>query len=242
MTNEIENLVIYQDEALLVINKPAGLPTLVDGYYPDAPYLLGLVKKTIQPVWVVHRLDRQTSGVILFALSAQAHRNLNIQFEKRETQKIYHAIVNGIPSWDRKTVNLRLRVNGDRKHRTVVDAMRGKPSSTTLQIIETYLKYSLISAEPHSGRTHQIRAHLAAIQLPIVVDPLYGDGQSLTIPDQTEISNNQYPTNITRLERLGLHAYQICLSHPTTHKPIEFFAPYPEDFSQVLDSLKKSCL
>lgn len=231
---------IYQDAALLVLNKPAGLPTLVDGYNSDAPYLLGLIKETFDPVWVVHRLDRQTSGVILFALNAQAHRNLNIQFEKREAQKTYHALVNGIPSWDQKTVNLRLRANGDRKHRTMVDAARGKPACTEFQVMEIYQANSLIAARPHTGRTHQIRVHLSAIQLPIVVDALYGDGKPLSIQKPNEKSNPEHLSERILLSRLGLHAYQISFFHPTTQQPVEFFAPYPEDFSQTLDVLKFS--
>ncbi len=78
---------MHIDEQLLVVNKPAGLPTLVDGYNPSAPYLLGTLRQNIDPLWVVHRLDKETSGVILFARTAEAHRNLNAQFEQRQVQK-----------------------------------------------------------------------------------------------------------------------------------------------------------
>ncbi len=172
------DLVIWHDDALLVVNKPAGLPTLVDGYDPQAPFLAGILKKDWDPLWIVHRLDRQTSGVIIFARTALAHRDLNIQFEKRLAQKTYHALVIGSPDWSEKSISLPLRANGDRKHRTVIDAQRGKAARTDFSLLETFADYALVAAQPRSGRTHQIRAHLAAIGHPIVMDLLYGPKSS----------------------------------------------------------------
>ena len=148
--------ILWQDEALLVADKPAGLPCLVDGYDPDAPYLFGLLKEAFPPLWVVHRLDRHTSGVIVFARSAEAHRALNRQFEQRSVTKTYHALINGNPDWSENTINIRLRPNGDRKHRTIVDARNGKPAITVVRVLERFGPYSLVEAQPQTGRTHQI--------------------------------------------------------------------------------------
>ena len=130
--------ILYQDEALLVGDKPAGLPTLVDGYQPDAPYLVGLLKARFEALWVVHRLDRETSGVMVLARSAEAHRSLNTQFEQRQAHKLYHALAIGAPEWDETTVTLPLRPNGDRRHRTLIDPRLGKPAATRLRVIERY--------------------------------------------------------------------------------------------------------
>ncbi len=214
-------MTLYADDDLLVVNKPANLPTLVDGYHPEAPYLLSLLKAEYGELWVVHRLDRQTSGVIVFARSAAAHRALNIQFEKRQTEKVYHVLAQGAPAWESKTVNLPLLADGDRRHRSVVDAVRGKPSATELRLLERYADYALIEAIPRTGRTHQIRAHLAALGHPIVGDQLYG-GKALE-----------------GLKRLGLHASRIKFHHPATGDEVEFHAPTPDDLTQVLKALRQ---
>jgi tRNA pseudouridine32 synthase / 23S rRNA pseudouridine746 synthase len=95
--------IIHQDEHILVIDKPAGLPVLPDGWEKDAPYLVKMLEEEFGKTWIVHRLDKVTSGVMVFARTAEAHRALNIQFEDREADKVYHAIVEGEPKWKEKT-------------------------------------------------------------------------------------------------------------------------------------------
>ncbi|NWF63192.1 MAG: hypothetical protein HXY38_02700 [Chloroflexi bacterium] len=92
--------VLHQDGSILVFNKPAGLPVLAEGWDKEAPFLAKMLKEQVGEVWVVHRIDKGTSGVIVFALTAEAHRSLSIQFERREVKKIYHAVVNGTPNWE----------------------------------------------------------------------------------------------------------------------------------------------
>jgi RluA family pseudouridine synthase len=223
MDFNLSERILYIDDALLVVDKPAGLPTLVDGWNPEAPYLLGLLREKYGPLWVVHRLDRETSGVIVFARTAEAHRSLNMQFEGRKmerVEKVYHAVAAGAPEWDEKTVKLPLRSNAGHRHRTVVNPRRGKPAHTDFRVLRRLDKYTLVEAQPHTGRTHQIRVHLAAVGLPIVGDKLYGppaDGDEInTIP------------------RAALHAYSLRLLHPTMGRKVVFEAPYPDDFKQLL--------
>lgn len=224
------NLALYLDEALLVVNKPAGLPTLVDGYQRDAPYLAGQLNEVYGRVWVVHRLDKDTSGVIVFARTAQAHRELNNQFEQRQASKVYHALVIGQPEWDEKAVDLPLRPNGDRRHRTVIDPQRGKQASTALRILERFEGYALVEATPRTGRTHQIRAHLAAVGHPLIADELYR-GPGRVEPGAT--------VNPTVIDRLGLHARSLALIHPLSGQPQHFEAPYPQDFAGALEKLRQ---
>jgi tRNA pseudouridine32 synthase/23S rRNA pseudouridine746 synthase len=216
--------VLFVDDHLLVVSKPAGLPTLVDGYHPEAPFLAGILKETYPALWVVHRLDRQTSGVIVFARTAAAHRLLNTQFEQRQAAKTYHALVQGVPTWDSQNVRLPLRPDGDRRHRTVVDPQRGKPAETDLLVLECFEQHALLQATPHTGRTHQIRLHLAALGHPIVSDPLYGG------------------TELPGLPRLGLHAYLLRLFHPASGEQIEFTASYPEDLEQAINVLRQEII
>jgi tRNA pseudouridine32 synthase / 23S rRNA pseudouridine746 synthase len=219
------SLLIWSDDDLLVANKPAGLPTLVDGYHPQAPYLAGILRQAYAPLWVVHRLDRETSGVIVFARTAQAHRELNRQFEQRQASKVYHALAAGAPDWETRTCHLRLRPDGDRRHRTVVDARQGKTAETAIRVLERLGAFCLLEAVPHTGRTHQIRAHLAALGLPIAADALYGG------PPAAEGS--------LPIARLALHAARLSLLHPLDGLPRQFDAPYPPDFAGCLEVLRQ---
>jgi RluA family pseudouridine synthase len=246
MQIRLADLVLWEAEEFLVINKPAGLPTLVDGYHKDAPYLLGVLRQAYDPLWVVHRLDRDTSGVMVFARTSGAHRELNIQFEKRQAVKSYHALVASDLPWNEKTVKLALRPDGDRKHRTVVDARHGKPALTELRVLRRfgtfYSVYSLVEAIPHTGRTHQIRVHMAAQGYPIVADRLYGDGRGVYLSDLKIGFKGQAEAEKPLLGRMGLHARSITLLHPVTGEQLCFEAPYPKDFIQTLRWLRRANL
>lgn len=218
--------VLWVDESLLAVDKPAGLPTLPDGYDRSAPHIRSLLEPHFGRVWIVHRLDRQTSGVLVVARSAQAHRALNTQFDQHTVCKLYHALVNGCPSWEEKTVEIPLQPDGDRRHRTVPSA-RGKSAITHLRVLERLGEYTLLEAAPRTGRTHQIRAHLAALGFPLVADDLYGGGQALSVPGRT------------LLARCGLHAFSLAVAHPLNGQEIRLEAPHPPDLAEALATLRR---
>jgi len=225
MNYDLSGLILVADEAVIVVNKPAGLRTLPDGYHLELPYLRGILEPEYGRLWITHRLDRETSGVIVLARTAESHRCLNNQFEKRQIIKKYHSLVKGNPDWNDKEIKLPLRVNGDRRHRSVVDQRNGKPAWTRIQLIEKLGGYCLVEAEPRTGRTHQIRAHLAAIGMPVLEDLLYGTSES--VKQEKSLIN-----------RPALHALSISFLHPTTQAKVFVQAPYPEDFWFALSQLR----
>ncbi len=211
--------ILYQDEQILAVNKPAGLPVLPDGWEKDAPYLVKILEEEHGKIWIVHRLDKTTSGVIIFARTAEAHRALNIQFENHDADKIYHAIMEGDPKWNEKTAKFPLRANVGNKHRTAVDDKNGKPSETRYRILKRYQAGALVEAKPMTGRTHQVRVHAYALGHPLVGDILYG-------ASETDL-----------ISRPALHAYSLAITHPETNERLTFKSEHPEDFVSALERL-----
>lgn len=214
--------IIHKDDQILVINKPANLPVLPDGWDKDAPYLVKLLEEEYEKVWVVHRIDKITSGIIIFALTAEAHRSLNIQFEKHQVEKKYHAIVNGNPPWEEKVTKFPLRVNVGHKHRTMVDNKNGVRSETRLKVLKRNQATTLVEAMPMTGRTHQIRVHLYALGFPLLGDILYS-------APETDL-----------IARPALHAYSLSFTHPVSNQLMTCTAPYPDDFIQALNKKSQS--
>ncbi|MBL8061668.1 MAG: RluA family pseudouridine synthase [Anaerolineales bacterium] len=212
--------IIFQDASILVVNKPADLSVLPEGWDKDAPYLVRMLEEKYGKVWVIHRIDKITSGVIVFALTAEAHRSLNIQFEKHEVEKAYHAIVNGLPRWEEKVTKFPLRVNVGHKHRTMVDDRNGMRSETRFKILERYQASALVEAVPMTGRTHQIRVHAYAVGYPLLGDILYSAPETDVIP------------------RPALHAYSLGFTHPETGAKMTFQAVYPDDFQAAVNLLR----
>jgi tRNA pseudouridine32 synthase / 23S rRNA pseudouridine746 synthase len=209
---------VFSDDSLLVVNKPAGLPVLPDGWEKDAPYLVRQLEEQFGKIWVVHRLDKVTSGVMLFARTAEAHRTLNQLFETHAVHKVYHAIVVGNPKWDEHTARHPLRINVGHTHRTVVDHGQGKPSETAFRILERFQGFSLLEALPATGRTHQVRVHAYALGFPLLGDTLYSAPKT------------------DRIGRPALHARR--MEFEFNAKPFTFTVPYPDDFTKALDGLR----
>ena len=221
--------VLYCDPALLVINKPAGLPTLPDGYHKEAPHVKSVLEPLYGRLWIVHRIDKETSGILALARSPEAHRCLNKQFEQHTIEKVYHALVRGQADWKTFTTSLPLRADGDRRHRTIIDPHQGKSATTHLRILERFPGWAWVEASPQTGRTHQIRAHLAALGLPLAGDLLYGGKDQLFPLD---------PSGTPLISRLCLHAQNLTFQHPLSNDRLTLTAPYPEDLLGVLNHLR----
>ncbi|HWQ04768.1 MAG TPA: RluA family pseudouridine synthase [Longilinea sp.] len=227
--------ILYLDDHILAINKPAGLRTIQDGFEPKLAHVRSALEPQFGRLWVVHRLDKETSGVLLLARSAAVHQSLNNQFTNREIKKEYRALCSGNPDRNDWDIELPLRINGDRSHRTIVDIEYGKPAKTGITVIKRFPGgYCLLSAVPGTGYTHQIRAHLAACSLPIIGDPLYQAKPYSAIMTKLEVVSSNRPI---QANRLGLHAYEITFFHPVKQQTCHIQAPYPDDFVNLLDQV-----
>jgi RluA family pseudouridine synthase len=231
--------ILYEDDALFVVNKPAGITSIPDGFRPDDPDLVSILEPELGRLWVVHRLDKETSGAMVFARDDDTHRALNEQFEDRDVSKTYHALVVGSPDWAERTVNAPLRVNADRHHRTLVDHDIGKPAVTHFRVLEKLRRFTLLEAQPETGRTHQIRAHCKFLGLPILCDGVYGDSKPLLLSEIKRGYRSSAHEERPLLARLALHAFQLEVTHPQTQKRMTFEAPYPKDLRAAVNQLAK---
>lgn len=231
---------IYSDEDIIVLNKRSGILIAADRYNPDAPRLDLLAQEEFGKLYAVHRIDKDTSGIIIYARNLQAQRNLSMQFENRQVNKTYHALVYGHPLWEDLHVDLKLKPDGDNRHRTVVDKKFGKPSITDFHNFGSCGPYSWIEAKPKTGRTHQIRVHLAANGLSIVCDPLYsGNQKPLRLSEIKKKWNGDEDEERPLLSRLALHAYKIEISHPKSGEKMIFTASYPKDMEASRKQIAK---
>lgn len=210
--------IIFEDEDLLLVDKPAGLLSVPDGYQKDLPHVRKLLQPDHGSLWLVHRLDKDTSGLMMLAKNASAHRELNRQFKEREVEKFYLCLASPPPDWQAKTVDLPLKINLGRQHLTKADPVFGKPATTNFQTLAVQKDMAALVCSPLTGYRHQIRAHLYALGIGILGDPLYQPQRN----------------SETSYSRLMLHAFGLRLKHLTSGERCSWFAPIPEAFSDVV--------
>ena len=223
--------IVFENSDLVVVNKPAGMVvhpsaghdtgTLVNAVLAHAPDIQGIGGE-IRP-GVVHRLDKDTSGLILMAKNDRTHRYLQEQFRSRDVEKIYLALVDGAPPTESGLVDAAIgRDSSNRKRMAIVPLHRGREAVTEYHVLETFTEYSLIEAHPVTGRTHQIRVHLAFIGCPIVGDTIYG---------------RKKPS--AGIKRHFLHAARITIRIPGEDEPRTFEAPLPANLANLLADLRR---
>ena len=234
--------VIYKDADIAALDKSSGLLVAADRWNPAAPRL-DLAAASLcgdgERLFAVHRIDKETSGLVVYALNSEAHKSLCAQFEARKVKKAYHALIYGNPAWQNVTVSEPLRMDGDREHRTVPDRRRGKAAETRFFNLGSCGPYSWIEARPVTGRTHQIRAHLRVLGYSIVCDALYGRARPLYLSDFKGSWRGDKLEEKPLIGRLALHAFKIAFAHPATGEAVEFSAPYPRDLNAARFQLAK---
>ena len=237
--------VLYEDEAIVAINKSPGMVvhpgkgnwtgtmTSALAYHFEN---LSTVGGPTRP-GIVHRLDRDTSGVIVVAKTDRAHLSLAMQFEQRETEKEYFAIVAGVPDRDRDVIEMPIGAHPSNREKMAIraDHTTSKHAHSFYEVEERFTGFATIRVFPKTGRTHQIRVHLAHIGCPVLCDRLYGGRSQLTLEELSE----KYEEDEVLLKRQALHAARLRVQHPIKNEPIEFVAPLPDDLANTIAILRK---
>lgn len=230
--------VVFEDDDIIVLNKPSGLLVLPDRYNLEIPSLQTMLGEKYGRIYVVHRIDRGTSGLIIFAKTVDSHRLLNAQFESRDAEKVYQAICIGESRSEEGMIDVPIAEDPKVKGGMRVDRKEGKLSVTAYKVIEQFAAYSHIEVRPETGRTHQIRVHLSSIGLPILGDLRYGGGESFflsSIKPTYRSTGEEKPL----LNRTALHAEKMSITHPTSARRMSFEVPIPKDMRIVLNYLRK---
>jgi len=233
--------VVYEDDDLIVVNKPAGIVV-----HPGAGAKTGTLANALAFHFqnlsttggaarpgIVHRLDKDTSGLLLVAKTERAHENLADQFRAREVFKSYVALVHGQIEQDRGEIDQ--PIARDPRHRTRMAIVRGGRSALSIyRARERFDRFTLIDVELKTGRTHQIRVHLASIKHPVVGDETYGSGRDNTVADP------KIRSHIAKLGRQFLHAEKLGFSHPKSGERLNFTSPLPTELQKLLDTIRSA--
>jgi len=235
--------ILYRDEGTLCVFKPAGIPVIPDRR-PKGSTAVELCRKMLAPEGLrpkpVHRLDKHTSGVLMLALTKEYVHPLGELFAQRQVEKIYLAFVRGTPRPAEGEIDLAIGTDRKKATRMVIDRARGKPALSLFKTLKTWNGYSLVEVRPKTGRTHQVRVHLAHIKHPILCDALYGGGDAFhlsTIKPDYRIGRGRRERPI--LNRQALHAAELRFRSPATGKDVVVKAPLPEDLVILQGKLEK---
>jgi RluA family pseudouridine synthase len=233
----LENL--YEDDSMIVINKPAGLLTIPDRYDSSKENLYSILKDHFGEIFIVHRLDKDTSGAIVFAKTPEAHRSLCIAFEERKTEKKYLAILSGVPREKAGVIDLSIAESPAGKGMMMV-SKKGKEAITEYTVIESFNNFSLVEATLVTGRTHQIRVHFNALGFPLAVDLMYGKREKLFLSEiKKSINLGKEEEERPLLTRTALHSWKLTVPHPVTGEPVHVEAGIPKDLNAVINQLRK---
>lgn len=217
--------------------------SIPDRFNKDLTNLYALLKAKYGQIYTIHRLDKDTSGVICFGKNAEAHRDLNIKFDRGEVYKTYIALVNGKLQNKNGTIDLPIAPSKNKKGTMVIDKRYGKVAITNYTVLNEYRNYSLLEIHPETGRTHQIRVHLAGIGYPLAIDPIYNkDGKPIFLSMlKKDYKKHDEKDEKPIMSRLTLHAKKIEFFHFRKRENVCYEAKFHNDFKLLIKYLDKYC-
>lgn len=240
--------VLAVDDTLVVLDKPAGLLVIPDHWDPTKPNLRDLAQQFLEreygdgagKIWVVHRIDKDTSGVVVFARTAAMHRELNRLFEQSRIDKTYLALVQGTPAAASGTIDEPIQRHPAKRGVMYVHP-KGKAAITHYRVVEAFRHYALLELKPETGRTHQIRVHLQALGCPLLVDPVYGSREAfdLSLIKRGYRPKDPWESNPALIDRQTLHAAAVAFTDPLSGGERRFESDPPRDFRATLKALRK---
>lgn len=233
--------ILHADDQIVLINKASGMLSIPDRYAPEKPNLLTLLKKKYGDIYTVHRLDKETSGILCYARTETAHKHLSKQFQERTVDKIYLTLVDGQMHQEEGVIDKPIAPHPHISGKMIV-TQKGKVSRTDWKVVETFKNFTLVEANIKTGRTHQIRVHFEALGYPLAIDSTYGRREAFLLSEVK--SKKKYRLGKDQEERplmsrSILHAYRLTIEHPTTGEAITTEAPLPKDFRAVVQQLRK---
>jgi 23S rRNA pseudouridine955/2504/2580 synthase/23S rRNA pseudouridine1911/1915/1917 synthase len=232
--------IIAETEDYIAISKPSGMLTLPDRHDAELESLRGWMQQQFGKIWVIHRLDKDTSGMILFAKNEDAHKYYSKLFENREVKKIYQGIVIGKPVQDNGTIDAPITEHPS-KNGTMVVFKKGKASHTNYSVLKSWNQFSLLEFDLLTGRTHQIRVHCKHLGNPIACDPFYGDGKPVllsSIKKKFKLSKKE-EDETPILNRLALHSFSLSFIDQKG-KTTTLEAPLPKDIRALMQQMDKN--
>ena len=235
---KIGEIIISETPDWIAINKPSGLLSIPDREGKEIS-LKKMLQEKFETIFTVHRLDKDTSGLIVFAKNEQTHKNLSLQFEERQTEKIYQGLLIGSLPEKEGTVHILIAENPAKKGTMQVNS-KGKESITDFKVLTDFKIFSWVQFQIHTGRTHQIRVHAKHLGHPVVYDEIYGDGKPLmvsSIKSKFNLSKNELEERPI-LNRLALHAFSLKFSD-INGETIKLEAALPKDLKATLQQLDK---
>lgn len=231
--------IIHEDEHILVVNKPAGVLSIPDRYDTSIFNLYHYYGKRYDKIYIVHRIDRETSGLIIFAKNEEAHKLLNAQFSKHTVDKLYKAIVKGQMRNEEGSIDLPIGSHPYKKGLMSIEKITGKPSLTNYKVVERFDDYTLVDVSIKTGRTHQIRVHFQAINYPLAVDEKYGGSNGFYLSSvKKNYKLGKWSEEQAILGRVSLHAFSVGFIHPNGQR-VDYEAPLPKDMAVMLKQLRK---
>ncbi|GAA4410847.1 RluA family pseudouridine synthase [Nibrella viscosa] len=235
-----EDLIVFENEDYILINKPPHVASLDERTADRSNSILRMAKEYHADAQLGHRLDKETSGILAIAKHPEAYRHLAMQFEHREVAKRYHAIVNGVHDFDMISVYLPIAPVRDGTA-VRIDRQKGKEAETIFNTIRAYRSHTLVECMPITGRMHQIRVHLMCLKAPIVNDPTYGGDPIYLSQIKRKFNLKQGTEELPLIQRVALHARSLTFTL-LNGEDVQFEAPYPKDFDVLVKQLEKHSL
>ena len=231
--------IVHEDEDIIVVDKPALFPSIPDRYDNGILNVKTMLKEKRPEVIVTHRIEKETSGLMLFSKSEKAHKFISGQYEKGTLTKIYKAITTNTPPEPIGQIDLAM-TSSEHSRRNMALNVKGKLASTRYKVVEAFENYCLLDIKLLTDRMHQIRLHMSSIYCPLACDKMYGEGKPVMLSHIKRKYRRSGDQEKPLMDRVALHCSELEFLHPRSKEKLTYSAPLPKDMKAVLNQLRKN--